>query len=374
MSPAAGDPVFDGVQSIGVLTASGIGDFVVAVPALRALRAAYPHATISVLGAAWLPEFLHARPGPWDVGVAVPREDGVCRLVDDPDAGIHAFVAEHRGRHDLVVQLHGGGGDSNAVVRALHPRFSVGASTPGAEPLDRMVPYLEGRPEVLRCLEVAELAGAAAPVGARGLVPSLAVTESDVAAGQAVWDGAGPAVMLHAGARDGRRRWSAEKFAEVARHLRDSLGATVLLVGSGHDVGTSGEVVARTGPGAVDLTGRVPLGATLALASRCLLFVGNDSGPRHLAIAAGAPSVGIFWVGNVMTFGPLVGAAHRAVVSFTVNCPVCGEEQVARRCAHDSSFVDSVTAHDVVQQCEQALAASGGGHGRGSRSLRPAAS
>ena len=134
---------------------------------------------------------------------------------------------------------------------------------------------------------------------------------------------------------------------------------TVLLVGSEHDADASAEVVARTGAGVVDLTGRVALGETLGLASRCGLFVGNDSGPRHLAIAAGTPTVGIFWVGNVLTFGPLAGAAHRAVVSFTVTCPVCGVEQVKDRCAHDVSFVDSVTTDDVVEQCEQVVACGG---------------
>ena len=359
MSGLPGNPVFDDVRSIGVLTASGIGDFLMTVPALRALRAAYPQARISVLGDSWHPAFLHARPGPWDEGVAVPREDGVCRLVDDPDADISRFVADHRGRYDLVVQLHGGGRDSNPLVRALGPRFSVGPRAPGAEPLDRCTPYVEGRPEVLRWLEVAELAGAEAPVGTPSLVPALTVTEGDVAAGRAVWDGPGPAVMFHVGARDGRRCWPPAKFAEVARHLRDTRGATVLLVGSEHDAEASVDVAARAGAGVVDLTGRMALGDTLGLASRCRLFVGNDSGPRHLAIAAGTPSVGIFWVGNVLTFGPLAGAAHRAVVSFTVTCPVCGVEQVEHRCAHDVSFVDSVTTDDVVEQCEQVLACPG---------------
>jgi len=351
-------PVVDDVRSIGVLTASGIGDFLVTVPALHALRDAYPGARITVLGDGWHPGFLQGRPGPWDAAVAVPREHGVCRLTGDPGTGIHAFVAEHRERHDLVVQMHGGGGDSNAVVRALRPRCSVGSRTPGAEPLDRWVPYVEGRPEVLRWLEVVELAGAAPVVGTGSLVPTVPVTEGDVAAARAVWDEAGPAVMFHVGARDGRRCWPPARFADVARHLRDSLGATVLLVGSERDADASAEVVARTGGGVVDLTGRVSLGATLALARRSLLFVGNDSGPRHVAIAAATPTVGIFWVGNAMTFGPLAGGAHRAVVSFTVNCPVCGVEQVNHRCGHDPSFVESVRTDDVLRQCEEALAAS----------------
>ena len=138
-------------------------------------------------------------------------------------------------------------------------------------------------------------------------------------------------------------------------HLRATFAPTLLLVGSQQDHKASAQVVELIGEGAVDLTGQVSLGGTLALARRSLLFLGNDSGPRHLAAAVGSPTVGIFWVGNLMAFGPLVGGANRALVSFTVACPVCGREQLDDRCEHDVSFVDSVTTEQVLRACEDAL-------------------
>jgi ADP-heptose:LPS heptosyltransferase len=287
--------------------------------------------------------------------VAVPREDGICRLAAEPDAPIHTFVAEQRGRYDLIVQMHGGGADSNAVVRALRPRWAVGSCTPASASLDRCIPYLPGRPEVIRWLEVAELAGAEPVVGSRSLLPSLQVTSADVEAAAAAWPHPGPIVLLHVGARDARRCWSPAKFASVGRHLRAAFAPTLLLVGSEHDHEASAQVVELIGEGAVDLTGQVSLGGTLALARRSLLFLGNDSGPRHLSAAVGTPTVGIFWVGNLMAFGPLVGGANRALVSFTVACPMCGREQLDYRCEHDVSFVDSVTTERVIRACEEAL-------------------
>ncbi len=65
-------PLVDGVRRIAVLRSNGIGDFVVAVPALQALRAAYPEAEITYLGARWHPELLRGRPGPWDRVLVVP--------------------------------------------------------------------------------------------------------------------------------------------------------------------------------------------------------------------------------------------------------------------------------------------------------------
>jgi ADP-heptose:LPS heptosyltransferase len=347
------------VRTIGVLTASGIGDFLVTVPALEGLRKAYPRAQITILGDSWHPGLLQGRPGPWDRAVAVPREDGICRLADEPDAPIHTFLAEQRGRYDLVLQMHGGGKDSNPVVRALRPRWAVGACAPGSTPLDRCIPYVPGRPEVIRWLEVAELAGAEPVIGSCSLLPTVEVTSADVEEAAAAWPHPGPIVLIHVGARDARRCWSPANFASVGRHLRETLAATLLLVGSEHDRDSSAEVAGLIGEGAVDLTGHVSLGGILGLARRSLLFLGNDSGPRHVAAAAGAPTVGIFWVGNATAFGPLVGAANRALVSFTVACPVCGREQLNDRCEHDVSFVDGVTTDQVLHACEEALSAAG---------------
>ena len=133
------------------------------------------------------------------------------------------------------------------------------------------------------------------------------------------------------------------------------LSATIVLVGTERDRTASRQVAGEIGDGVVDLTGRLSLGATLGLAHGCTLFVGNDSGPRHLAAATGTPTVGIFWVGNAITFGPLVGAANRASISFTVNCPVCGVEQSRSRCEHDASLVDSVAPDAVLRECLEAV-------------------
>src|SRR3954464_13483167 len=65
-------PLVDDVRSIVVLRANGIGDFVVVIPALEALRAAYPDAHITYLGLPWHAELLEGRPGPWDAVDVVP--------------------------------------------------------------------------------------------------------------------------------------------------------------------------------------------------------------------------------------------------------------------------------------------------------------
>jgi ADP-heptose:LPS heptosyltransferase len=346
------DP-FEDVRCIGVLTASGIGDFLAAVPALGALQGAYPDAELVVLGDHWHPAFLDGRPGPWSHALAVPRTEGVCRLDEDRGSRLRDFVTQHVGAHDLVVQLHGGGAQSNAVVQALKPRHSVGAWTAGAPELERRVHYVGGRPEVLRCLEVVELAGARSAVRAADLVPTITVTDRDVDTSRLAWPGRRPFLLVHPGARDPRRCWSPDRFASVAKELRRAHGFDVVVVGSARDGRAARAVMGDLGDDGSDLTGCLSLGALLGLAARCSIFIGNDSGPRHVAAASGAPTVGLFLNRNLAAFGPLVGDTQRAVSSDRAHCPVCGDS--GETCGHRMSWLDEVSVDQVIDACEAAL-------------------
>src|SRR5258708_31084265 len=66
-----------GVRKIAVLRANALGDFILTLPALEALRAAYPHAEIVLLAKKWHAAFLANRPGPVDRVVVVPPYGGV---------------------------------------------------------------------------------------------------------------------------------------------------------------------------------------------------------------------------------------------------------------------------------------------------------
>jgi ADP-heptose:LPS heptosyltransferase len=349
----------DGARRIAVLRANAIGDFLMIVPALEALHQAYPEAEITVIGDAWLPDLLQGRPGPWTGGVVVaPRYPGLrgASTAVAPDPAQHTFFEEHAGRYDVAIQMHGGGATSNGFVRRLMPRVSAGARSPDAEPLDRWVPYIERRHEVLRWLEVAELVGATGPAGTSHLAPRLTVIERDLADSRAAWPSDEPFAVLHVGARDHRRRWAPRFFADVARHLRRQHGLRCVLVGGTGDRTAAQQTTAHAAEPVADLTGRLSLGGTLGLLSRSSLFVGNDSGPRHLAVAAGVPTVGIFWIGNMLTFGPLTGANHRATISFRMHCPRCGQQQLEQPCSHDISLVDEVRPHQVVGTIDELLA------------------
>jgi ADP-heptose:LPS heptosyltransferase len=99
----------EGVHKLAVLRANAIGDYLVSLPAIQALRTAYPAAELVLLGADWHAGFLAGRPGPVDRCLPVPPTVGVG---DDrppaPPAAVDRFFARMRAeRFDLAVQLQG---------------------------------------------------------------------------------------------------------------------------------------------------------------------------------------------------------------------------------------------------------------------------
>ncbi|MGY1607599.1 glycosyltransferase family 9 protein [Geodermatophilus sp. SYSU D00700] len=358
LSSPAGAPV-PGVARIAVLRANLLGDLVLTLPALAALRAAHPGAEITFLGRPWHAELLEGRPGPWDRVVVVPPWPGVR---DAPGAArdspeVRRFLARQRREgYDLALQLHGGGGNSNPLVAALCARVTVGARDVGAPPLDRWLPYASDQHEVLRCLELAGLAGAS-PVT---LEPRLALTPADVAAADAVLPAAPePLVALHPGASDPRRRWPPGCFAAVADGLAAD-GARVVLVGSGGDDRRAADAIrAATSAPVLDLVGRLSLSTLAGVLARCRVVVANDSGPRHLAEAVGTATVGVFLERNLLNAGPLTRRRHRVAVSARTDCPVCGVDQSRARCGHDRSLVAEVPVAPVLAAARDLLADGG---------------
>jgi ADP-heptose:LPS heptosyltransferase len=134
-------------------------------------------------------------------------------------------------------------------------------------------------------------------------------------------------------------------------------GCRVAVVGHGPDDARAAADIAANSP-AVDLVGALDMKAMVGVLARARLVVANDSGPRHLAAALGTPTVGIYWVGNVINAGPLLRARHRIGVSFRQSCPVCGVNQASvgtERCEHDDSFVADVTVQEVLAHATDLL-------------------
>ena len=337
-----------GASKIGVLRANGLGDFMFSLPALQALRAAHPAAEIVLLGREMHRELLEGRPAPVDRVLVLPPIRGVSvpdSQATDGEVAAAAAEALRRERFDVTVQLHGGGAHSNPFVAGLGASLTVGLRAPGAEALDLSVPYFYYQPEVFRYLEVVALLGASPT----GYEPRLAVIDRDLEEAAPVLERLrGRFAVLHPGATDARRRWPAERFAEVGDRLAGA-GAAVVVTGTGEERALCGEVVARMRRPALDACDQLSLRGLVGLLSRCDVAISNDTGPIHLAAAVGAATVGIFWCGNMVNGAPLSRTRHRPFPSWQANCPVCGRHASEPRCEHDDSFVTDVRLEEVAE-------------------------
>ena len=353
---------FPDVSRIAVVRGGGLGDLVFALPAIAALRAAYPEASVVLLGAPAHAALLAGR-GVVDEVLPLPPVAGV-RGDRTDEAAAAAFLRGLRDRRpDLAVQLHGGGRNANPFTAALGARYAVGTATPDALRLDRVLHYDFFQHEVLRWLEVAGLAGAA-PVD---LEPSLPVLDEERRAARALL-GEGPTVVVHPGATDPRRHWPTERFAATAAALAAD-GVRVVVVGDPSEAAVAQRVVdgaravlpeatrerVRSVAGELDLPGLV---GVLAEAS---VVLANDSGPRHLAQAVGARTVGIFIFGNVINAMPFGRGRHRIRLGRTMHCPVCGRNAMQvgwtePRCEHDPSYVADVEVGEVLEDVRALLA------------------
>jgi len=338
------------VGRIAVLRPNAVGDFVFALPALHALKHCYPAAEIVLLGKAWHAAFLHKRPGPVDRVAVLPPVPGVGAPVDaacDQDAIEHFVASMREERFDIALQMFGAGHYSNPFLLRLGARLSAGARADGAPLLERWVPYCEPNNRRLALLEIAGLVGAwPGPLP----WPELAVTGADrLEAACAL-----PPLpderlaVLQPGSTDPRRCWPAERFARLGDRLV-AMGMRVAVNGSAGEAALVDAVVGQMRRPAVAMAGTLGLGGLCGLLERSSLVVSNDTGPLHLALALGVPSVGIFWLTNLIEGMPLRQSGLRTALSLRTRCPVCGQDNIGRRCAHDDSFVADVSLEQVEQ-------------------------
>jgi ADP-heptose:LPS heptosyltransferase len=339
-------------RRLAVLRAGGLGDLVMALPAIASIREAHPAAHVSLLGSRWIARLQLPRRGIVDEAIALPdpalRALSGALPLDDPAVG--SFLDRHRSRYDLAVQLHGGGRYSNPFVLALDAGSTVGLRATDAPPLDHDAPYRYWQSEIERGLDVAALVGGrrAAPQ------PRLPLLAGDRAAATTVlvrsgWDpeDGRPLVVIHPGATDPRRRWSARFFARVGDELA-AAGASVVLAGSGLEQEIAGAVASSMSKGVITVAGRTSIRALVGLLHRASLVIANDSGPLHLANAVGTRTVGIYWCGNLINAGPSSRLRQRALLSWRLECPTCGVDCMRGRCEHRASFVDEIHPDEVT--------------------------
>jgi ADP-heptose:LPS heptosyltransferase len=302
------------VNRVAVLRALQLGDLLVAVPALRALRAALPNAHITLVGLPWASEFVRRFHGYVDDLLVLPGWPGLPERPAEPHRVAEFLAGAQSAGFDLAVQMHGSGGVTNQIVSLLGAKRTAGYHLPGAwrPDAETFLAYPDGEPEVRRHLRLMAFLGAPPkgehlefPVTPDDFRALSAVDEVGALAGQSY-------ACLHPGARDPAGRWPTERFAAVGDAL-SARGLKVVLTGSAEEADLTAAVAAAMEHPAVDLAGVTDLGTLAALLSGAELLVCNDTGVSHVADALGVASVVLFGASDPNRWAPLDRRRHRPV-------------------------------------------------------------
>ncbi|GAA3468985.1 glycosyltransferase family 9 protein [Nonomuraea roseola] len=251
----------------------GLGDLLTAVPALRALRRAYPRHRLVLAGPSALAPLL-----PVDEVIEVRGPGPVPRTGPE-----------------VAVNLHGRGPQSTEALRATEPGTLLTHGIGGP-------PWRDDVHEVRRWCDLLEWHG-------------LPADPDDLYLGEG--DRGGP-VVVHPGAAHPSRRWPPERYAMVVAYLR----------GRGHEVVVTGsaaewELAVRVAglSGARVLAGRTDLTALAALVRDARLVICGDTGLAHLASAYRTPSVLLFGPVSPALWGPPKQGPHTVIWKGTTGDP-----------------------------------------------------
>jgi heptosyltransferase-2/heptosyltransferase-3 len=338
-----------------------LGDVILATPAIRALHERYPKAAIDVL----------VHPG---ATAAVAHHPGVHRVLTyrsprfsrDGGADDSSRLREiARTRYDTIVELRG-------EVRTLLLPFRTGARRRvdrGTVRLRNKAWRVLGRAPVLHEVET-NLEIVRPLVGMPAARPRVEVdpgSEARASLTRALEERAVPSdarfVVLHPGAAWRPRAWRPERFGAVADWILGHYDAQVVLVGS-EDERDVEDLVRRSmrEDRALAMTGSLTLEELTALLGRSALFIGNDSGPAHLAAACGVPSIVLFGPQDPRRFGPWserTQVLHHPVACFPCRQTVC--VMAEDPCVNRNEVADVIArAREVLGPPERVQAAARG--------------
>jgi len=271
-----------------VVRMSSIGDIVLTEPVVAAIAEAHPDARVGYAVKARYADLVRFHPA-----IAVVHE-----LADSSPAALMRLCREVRAeRYTTAVDLHGNA-RSVALVRCsgaeVTSRYRKRELSTALRVRVGRRPFRATRLLVDRYLEAIAPLG----IGVAGRRPVLHLSSEARERAASLLGGfglePGAFVAMVPGTVWPTKRWPPERYAELAVRLSRENGAPTLLLGSADEETLCGYVAARAQGAAVSGAGKATLGETAALIELASAYVGNDSGPTHMSMAVGTPTVAIF--------------------------------------------------------------------------------
>jgi heptosyltransferase II len=346
------------IKRILLIRLDDIGDVILATPAIRNLKELFPSARIDMLVKSSTKDILLNNPCINRTWVFDPfwmrstKPSGLIHLV-----GLIQQLRKEK--YDLAVELRGNPFNiAFAFLSNSRQRVGYGAQGLGFL-LTSVIPYdMNPKHEIERNLDVL-----------RGLGLSMSSKNPEVFISKAAEQFANRfleanqvgqddlVISIHPGAPWFPRRWPQERFALLANALITRYNSKIILIGSGNETKLCAGILdlvagdyrhhVLIAAGATDLLGAA------ALIKRSRLFIGNDSGPMHIAHAVNTDCVALFGPQTPVLFGP-GGNIARAIYSKAACSPCI--QKANKGCSRGLSCCEgllNITPEDVLRVIEQ---------------------
>ena len=285
------------VNRVLLINSTALGDLVFSTPAIRGLKERFPHWELDIL----------VQPG---LKVLMEHDPKLhtCWTFPGRHLQLLSLARDLRARHyDLVIILHGNDPEVSLLAWLSDSPFLIGSgksplsfsyshAVPPGDPLEHAI---ERRLNFVRPLGV--------EVEDKRMAIFLPPAIKAKAAKILTEHFGGPPAMLmalHPGGSEPYKHWPLPSFVSMGEYLKQTYQAQFLIISSANEQSLAQTLADQIGAPALVTGGRYNLLTVAALLNQCRFFLGNDSGPLHLALAVQTPSIGLLGADNPHRIGP----------------------------------------------------------------------
>ncbi len=345
-------------QNILVWCPNWIGDVIMGIPAMTALRKRYPGAHITAVVKVPGNEILKGNPVVNEVIPYQDRRDRYNRLIDS------IRIIRYLRKKDIdVAVVFPNSFRSALMVLMIGARYRIGHVTDGRGVFlttgIKVTDYERNKHRVEYFLDIVRAIGCKTPHKrpflrlhpekrrfALNYLHESGVSDRDLLIG------------IHPGASKPPRAWSSERFGRLCQRLYREFNAKIILFGGSDDKGTVSGIEANTKERLITAVGDTDLMQMAALIERCHIFVGNDSGIMHIAAMVKTPVVAIFGPGIPEKTCPFCSREKIEIVSKDYPCSPC-RQRFFKECKpsinNKPPCIEDIEVADVMRGIERLI-------------------
>ncbi len=345
-------------QKILILELGGIGDTAMAIPSVRAVLNSYQDGAITILTVPRTKAIIESLKTEDSKNLNVVSTDVMDESGMDSWPGLIRKMRSEK--YDIAIDLSAVETFKAAVKRwvffkSIGVKKTFGRNTNGrgwgfSKKSEDVLTSNEH--EVQRKLNVIELLGFKADrIGPELIIPEKEIEEADAILSG--WlNGSGPVIGINPGAFRPSRTWPAERFRQIAEWLIEEMSANIVITGGDKERAIAKSIAKSLPEDRVRMVTNVSIMGLAALMKKMAVFITNDTGPMHIAAAAGVPIISMFGQTNLQRYHPYMDSSKYTAIKMDHNlCPFTSFRHPMQECrkhdCEDNKCMDSISLDEV---------------------------